>query len=100
MAKVQRANVVLTVKDNEVEYYVGRGFNVIDNMGNIIREAISNDVTALRSMNARKEAHIEELKVEINELKAVNEKYLAENADLKAKLKKAEAKLAKVEKAK
>lgn len=100
MAKVQRANVILTVKDNEIEYYVGRGFNVIDDSGNIIREAVSNDITALRSMNARKEARIEELTAEIDELKVANEKYLAENADLKAKLKKAEAKLAKVEKAK
>lgn len=42
MVKIQRANTVLDIEDEDVERYVNLGYNVIDNRGNILREAIPN----------------------------------------------------------
>ena len=46
--KVQRANVVLDVRPDQKEYYMEKGFSVIDDKGKVIEEAISDDVGALK----------------------------------------------------
>lgn len=67
--KVQRANVVLDVRPDQKEYYMEKGFSVIDDKGKVIEEAISDDVGALKNQIknlkeqiAKKDAEIEQLK--------------------------------------
>ena len=67
--KVQRANVVLDVRPEQKEYYMEKGFSVIDDKGKVIEEAISDNVDALKiqiknlkEQIAKKDAEIEQLK--------------------------------------
>ena len=67
--KVQRANVVLDVRPDQKEYYMEKGFSVIDDKGKVIEEAISDNVDALKiqiknlkEQIAKKDAEIEQLK--------------------------------------
>lgn len=80
MAKVRRANVILDIKDSEIDFYLTKGFNVIDEVGNVIREAIPNDATALKAAYYK---HIDEIKA----LKAENEKLKKSIKSLEKKLK-------------
>lgn len=45
---VQRANVILEVKAEDKAFYMQNGYSVIDNRGNIVEKAMSNDVNELR----------------------------------------------------
>ena len=54
--KVRRANVELDISPDEKQMYMERGYSVVDDNGNVIEEALSNDVNALR--------------VQVNDLKA------------------------------
>lgn len=73
MAYIQRANVVLQVKDSEVDYYVNLGYNEITRDGKIIRESIPNDVGVLQKHYKESKAKIAELEAEIIRLKAEKE---------------------------
>lgn len=67
MTNVQRANVILTVTDNELDYYVSKGFNVIDKDGNIIKRATLNDVPSLKEAMIRLTAENDKLKADIEQ---------------------------------
>lgn len=77
MIKVQRANVILSIRSDEKEEYMQKGYSVIDDTtGKIIEEAISNDVNFLqkqvkeyRETISAKDAEIKKLKSEIMKLK-------------------------------
>ena len=69
MAFVQRANVILEVSDDDVDYYYNKGYNQIDAQGNIVKEAIPTDVYVLQSAYMRHIHDIEELKSENENLK-------------------------------
>lgn len=77
MIKVQRANVILSIRSDEKEEYMQKGYSVIDDTtGKIIEEAISNDVNFLqkqvkeyRKTISAKDAEIKKLKSEITKLK-------------------------------
>ena len=69
MAYIQRANVVLKVKDSEVEYYLNLGYNQIDENGKVIRETIPNDLHELQKAYKDKDAEIAKLKEEIDFLR-------------------------------
>lgn len=69
MAKVRRANVILTIKDSEVERYLDLGYDIIDEMGNVIRESIPTDVGTLRRAFVEHTKTIADLKAEIDNLK-------------------------------
>lgn len=68
MVKIQRANTVLDIEDEDVERYVNLGYNVIDNKGNILREAIPNDVGVLQMAYIENRRKIEQLEKQIKEL--------------------------------
>lgn len=85
MAFIQRANVILEVEDDTIEYYMARGYNQIDENGNILKEAVPTDVGALRLAYVsnkhaieEKDAKILELQNEVNlltaEIKALKKK--------------------------
>ena len=75
--RVQRANVILDVPSDEKANYMAKGYSVIDaKSGEIIEEAVSNDVATLqvqlKNANeklASKDAKIKKLEAEITKLK-------------------------------
>ena len=67
---VKRANVVLRVKEDAVESYLNRGFDVIDSLGNVVRETTKKDIPTLEAKVHKLEAEVEELKAETAELKS------------------------------
>ena len=79
MTTIQRANVVLRVKDEDVEHYVAKGYNVLDENGNVVRKACPNDMGELIMHYKTSESEIERLKSELDRL-------TIENADLKSKI--------------
>ena len=72
MATVQRANVVLDVKDSEVDRYLNKGFNVVDEKGNVIQDA--------------KPTTLEQYQKAFAEQKRLNEKLQIENEKLKKEI--------------
>lgn len=70
MAYVRNANVILEVKDYEVERYLGLGYNHINPDGTIITEAVPRDVGQLTKAYNDHKAEIAKLKAEIEGLKA------------------------------
>lgn len=80
MATVQRANVILTVEDADVEKYLARGYKQIDEWGNIVRGAYLNDVASI------KEAYLK-AQDEIKQLQEANAKLKAQITKLKKKAK-------------
>ena len=75
---VQRANVVLQVSPQQLDYYMSQGYDVIDEKGNVIQASVPRDLGTLQKAFVEHEAEIEDLKNQI--------------ADLKKKLKKASKK--------
>lgn len=49
MARVERGNVVLHVDDKDIDYYVNMGYNVTDEAGNILKQAIPNSIGVLQT---------------------------------------------------
>lgn len=69
MATIQRYNTVLDVEDSEVEYYLNLGYSLIDNKGNVVKKAMSNDVHTLQKELVDANNTIASLKAEIDALK-------------------------------
>lgn len=70
MALVKRANVVLEVRDYEVERYKNEGYSIIDAAGNVIEETVPTDLKTLQQAYKKHKEYIKELE---EKLKAVNE---------------------------
>lgn len=68
MAKVQRANVVLDVSDDDIELYMAKGFNLLDETGKVIRKSIPNDVGELKIAYTAHIKQIAELEQKVKEL--------------------------------
>lgn len=66
---VQRANVVLQISPQQVDYYLNQGYNVIDEKGNVIKESIPRNLGDLQKAYIDHVAEIESLKEEIRKLK-------------------------------
>ena len=45
---VQRANVILHIDDDSAQKYLNLGYNVIDEKGKVLKEAIPSDIGTLR----------------------------------------------------
>lgn len=71
---VQRANVVLRVRDEEVDKYLARGFSLLNENGEVIRSATPNDLATFKEAYIRQSKEIEDLNSQIEELKAELEK--------------------------
>ena len=73
MVRIERGNVVLKVQDYEVSRYLKMGYNVTDDNGQILQEAIPNDLGTLQK-------HYLDSKKRIEELEAIVAKLTEENA--------------------
>ena len=72
MALVQRANVYLTVSEEELESYVAKGFNVIDEKtGAVIRQNVPTELGELQKAYSQHVKQIKELTSEIARLKSL-----------------------------
>ena len=72
MARVERGNVVLDVKDDVVDHYLILGYNVVDDKGRIIKTALPTNIGTLQAAYVANEAKIVELEAKIKELDAEN----------------------------
>ena len=80
MALVQRANVILEVKDDAVERMLDMGYNLIDEMGNVLQPAVAKDIGTITRLYNEKVSEVEELKKQIAKLEA---KLKARNKNVK-----------------
>ena len=72
MARIRRANVTLDVDDTEVEYYLNLGYNVIDDNGKVVSEALPSDLRTLQKHYIESKKRIAELEAEVAELRGGN----------------------------
>lgn len=68
-ATVKRGNVFLTVPTNLVDRYVAKGYDVVDERGNVVKSSEPNDVTSLKLAYEKHVARIKELEAENARLK-------------------------------
>lgn len=69
MTIVKRANVILQIKDDQVDRFVSDGYDVIDETGKIIQKSVPKDVGTLQKAYADLTQEIKDLKAENEELK-------------------------------
>lgn len=70
MARIERGNVVLQVKDHEIQHYLNLGYNVTDDNGNILRESIPTSIGVLQTAYLEHTKKIDELEDTIAKLTA------------------------------
>lgn len=70
MVRIERGNVVLKVQEHEVQRYLKLGYNVTDESGTIIKEAIPNDLGMLQRYYIEHKKKIEELEEIVAKLTA------------------------------
>ena len=79
MVRIERGNVVLKVQEHEVQRYLKLGYNVTDDTGAIIKEAIPNDLGTLQKYYIEHKKRIGELEATVAKLTTEN-LYLAKSA--------------------
>ena len=67
--QVRRANVYLRIPQDEVSRYVAKGYDVVDNKGNVLKASVPNDLGTLQKAFVDKANEIKELKAKISQLK-------------------------------
>ena len=80
MLYAQQGNRVKRIREDDIQYWVEKGFTIITETGQIVQETIPVDVNSLRLGYKQKEEEIEALKAQIDELQL-------EIASLKTELK-------------
>lgn len=80
MVNVQRANVFLTISDDDIDKYMAKGYSIVDDRGNVIKQSIPVDLLELQKAYTE---HVNIIKQKDSEI-----------ATLRAQLKEAEAKKA------
>lgn len=81
MAKVRKANVLLTVNEDEVSKYLCKGFDLVGDDGKILKESTPVDLgqyqraySEQKTLLEEKDKEIAKLKAEIQKLKKAGEK--------------------------
>lgn len=75
MARVERGNVVLRVKDEEVQHYLNLGYNLTDDYGHVLKRSIPTSIGELQSAYVTQTAKIAELEDTIAKLTIELESY-------------------------
>lgn len=68
MAIVERGNVVLRIADDDIQRYLDKGYSVTDGYGNVLKQAIPNDIGELQRLVIKQQSEIESLNAKIKEL--------------------------------
>ena len=76
MALVRNANVLLEIEEDEVEKYLGKGYSLLDENGNVVKSKLPTEVAELQKLCidkdkiiANQKTQIEALQAEIKDLK-------------------------------
>ena len=72
MVRIERGNVVLKVQEHEVQRYLKLGYNVTDETGKVLKEALPNDLGTLQRCYVEHKKRIEELEAIVAKLTAEN----------------------------
>lgn len=72
--KIERGNVVLRIDPRDVKHYLKLGYNVVDEQGNILQEAIPTDTGTLQRAFVDHKKRISELEETIAALTTECEK--------------------------
>lgn len=67
---VQRANVVLDISPEQLDYYMSQGYDVINDRGDVVQASVPRDLGTLQRAYVEHVAKIEALQEEIKNLKA------------------------------
>lgn len=70
MAEVQRANVFLTIPDEDIDKYLAKGYNVVDERGRIIKQSVPTELGELQKAYSEHEAQLKQKDAEIASLKS------------------------------
>jgi uncharacterized small protein (DUF1192 family) len=70
MPRVERGNVVLMVKDHEVQHYLNLGYNLTDDAGNVLKRSIPTNIGELQTAYLEHTKKIAELEDTIAKLTA------------------------------
>lgn len=70
LVHVRHGNVFLDISPEAVEKYMAKGFDIVDERGNVIKECIPSDVNSLRAAYDKHVAKIAELEKQVADLKA------------------------------
>ena len=92
MVRIERGNVVLKVQEYEVQRYLKLGYNVTDDEGKILKEALPNDLGTLQRFYVEHKKRIEELEAIVAKLTAENSVLAASAKSTSTKTKKPETK--------
>ena len=65
---VQRANVVLDIAEDQLDYYMNQGYSVIDKAGNVIKASVPRELGTLQKAYVDNTKKIEDLEAEKVEL--------------------------------
>lgn len=75
MVNVRRANVLLTIPEDDLNKYMSQGYSLVDERGNIIKESIPNDLVQLQKAYTehteiikQKDSEIADLRAQLKEL--------------------------------
>lgn len=74
MVQVRRANVILDIKEEQINEYLGKGYDVINSKGDVVQASVPNDANVLRK------AYVDHLK----EIKTLKETIDSLNAEIKS----------------
>ncbi len=74
MVKAVRANVVLRIKDDEANFYLGKGYSLYDLDGTLIKKALPETLNDYKQALMEANARIEELEAELKQAKKKKEK--------------------------
>ena len=72
--RMRRGGSYLHVPQDSVERYISKGYDVVDEDGNVIRGGNPNDVHSLKTAYDKALERIKELEEEVAQLKATDEK--------------------------
>ena len=65
----QRGNQISRIEEQQIDALVEQGFNIVDENGKVLREAVPTDIVLLKKYYVEHKQRIEELEKEIASLK-------------------------------
>ena len=74
MVKAVRANVVLRIKEEDQNFYLGKGYSIYDLEDNLIKKSAPQTLNEYKQALMEANARIEELEAEIKQAKKKKEK--------------------------
>ena len=78
--RVKRGGSFLTIPTTAVDRYLAKGYDVVDNNGNVVKASVPTDVNTLRAAYENQIAEIKELKERIKELESTKSELPTEPA--------------------